>query len=51
MHAHKTCFKCDFLSSVQQISVKCHKKTAKINTVQNINILPFVRLLCLTSCL
>jgi len=41
IHAHKTCFRSDFLSSIQQISVKCHKISAKINNVQNINILLF----------
>jgi len=35
--ARKTCFKCDFLSSMQQISVKCHKNKRKINTMQNNN--------------
>ena len=29
MHARKTCFKCDFLSSVQQISAKCHENKCK----------------------
>ena len=38
-----------FLSSIQQISVKCHKISAKINNVQNINILLFVCSLSLTS--
>ena len=28
-HACKTCFKCDFLSSIQQLSVKCHKNKCK----------------------
>jgi len=43
--AHKTfqTFKCDFLSPNQQISLKCHEKSAKSNTIQNINILLFVR--------
>jgi len=28
-HAHETCFKCDFLSSIQQISVMCHENKCK----------------------
>jgi len=47
LHARKTRFKCDFLSSVQQMSAKCHENV-KINTVQNSNILLFVRSLSLT---
>jgi len=27
--AHRTCFKCDFLSSVQKISAKCHENKCK----------------------
>jgi len=38
-----------FLSSIQQISVKCHKISAKINNVQNINIFLFVHSLSLTG--
>jgi len=38
-----------FLSSVQQISVKCYKISAKINNVQNINILLFVHSLSSTG--
>ena len=38
IRACKTCFRSDFLSSIQQISVKCHIINAKINNVQNINI-------------
>ena len=46
----KTCFKCDFVSSVQQTKMpKVMKISAKINTMQNINILLFVRSLSLTS--
>jgi len=50
-HARKTRFKCDFLSSVQQIKETPNviKISAKINTMQNINILLFVHLLSLTS--
>ena len=33
----------DVLSRVQQISVKCHENKCKDNTVQNTNILFFVR--------
>jgi len=29
LHARKACFKCDFLSSVQQISAKCHENKCK----------------------
>jgi len=29
LHARKTCLKCDFLSSVQQISAKCHENKCK----------------------
>jgi len=47
--ARKTCFRCEFLSSIQQISVKCHEISAKINTTQNTNILVFVRSLSLTN--
>jgi len=44
-HARKTRFKCDFLSSIQQIKEipNVVKIRAKINTMQNINILLFVR--------
>jgi len=28
-HARKTCFQCDFLSSIQHISVKCHENKCK----------------------
>ena len=48
-HARKTCFRCDFLSSIQQVSVKCHKISAKINNVQNINIFYFVLFTVLNS--
>jgi len=42
-HARKTRFKCDFLSSIQQIKEMRNaiKISAKINTMQNINILLF----------
>ena len=43
--ACKTCFKCDFLSSIQQIKMpNVMKISAKINTMQNINILHGVNL-------
>jgi len=29
LHARKTCFKCDFLSSVQQLSAKCNENKCK----------------------
>jgi len=29
MHVKRTCFKCDFLSSIQHISVKCHENKCK----------------------
>jgi len=29
LRARKTCFKCDFLSSVQEISAKCHENKCK----------------------
>jgi len=50
-HARKTRFKCDFLSFIQQIKEMPNvgKISAKINTMQNINILLFVRSLSLTS--
>jgi len=50
-HARKTRFKCDFLPSIQQIKEMPNvaKISAKINTMQNINILLFVRSLSLTS--
>ena len=38
-----------FLSSIQQMSAKCHKLSAKINTMQNTNILLFVRSLSLAN--
>jgi len=43
-HARKTRFKCDFLSSMQQIKEMPNvvKIRAKINTMQNIHILLFV---------
>jgi len=43
-HARKTRFKCDFLSSIQQIKEMPNvvKISAEINTMQNINILLFV---------
>jgi len=49
--AHKTRFKCDFLSSVQQTKEMTDviKMSAKIKTMQNINILLFVRSLSFTS--
>jgi len=34
LHARKTCFKRDFLSPIQQISVNVMKISAKINTMQ-----------------
>jgi len=42
-HARKTRFKCDFLSSIQHIKEMSNvvKTSAKINTMQNINILFF----------
>jgi len=44
-HARKTRFKCDFLSSIQRIKEMPNvvKTSAKINTMQNIKILLFVR--------
>jgi len=50
-HARKTRFKCDFLSSIQQIKEMPNvvKISAKINIMQIINILLFVRSLSLTS--
>jgi len=42
---HVTRFKCEFVSCIQQISINITKISAKINTMQNINILRFV--LCL----
>ena len=50
-HARKTCFRCDFLSSIQQIKEMPNvvKISAKINTMLNINILRFVCSLSLTS--
>jgi len=50
-HARKTRFKCEFLSSIQQINEMPNvvKISAKINTMQNINNLRFVRSLSLTS--
>jgi len=49
--AHKTCFKYDFLSSIQQVKEMPNviKISAKINNMQNINVLFFVRSLSLTS--
>jgi len=49
--ARKTRFKCDFLSSIQQIKETPNvvKISAKINAMQNINILLFVPSLSLTS--
>jgi len=38
-HACKICFKCDFLSSIQQVSVKRREISAKIDTMENIDIL------------
>jgi len=54
-HGRKTRFKCDFLSSIQQIKEMPNvvKISAKINTMQNINILLFVHslsLACLNHC-
>jgi len=50
-HTHKTRFKCDFLSSVQQTKEMPNviKISAKINAMQNIDILLFVRSLSFTS--
>jgi len=51
LHARKTRFKCDFLSSIQQIKEMPNviEISAKINTMQNINVLLVVRSLSLTS--
>jgi len=51
VHARETRLKCDFLSSIQEIKEKPNvvKISARINTIQNINILLFVRSLSLTS--
>jgi len=49
IHARKTCLRSDLLSSLQQISVKCHKISEKINNVQNINIFLFAYSLSLTG--
>jgi len=50
-HTRKTCFKCDFLSSIQQIKEMPNvvKIGANINTMQNINILLFVHLTVLNK--
>ena len=50
-HACKTRFKCDLISSIQQIKEMPNvvKISAKINTLQNINNLRFVPSLSLTS--
>jgi len=50
-HARKTRFKCDFVSSIQQTKETPNvvKINTMINTMQNINILLFVRSLSLTS--
>jgi len=47
MHVKR--LKCDFLSHMQQISVKCHENKCKDYKMQNNNILLFVRSLSLTS--
>jgi len=50
-HARKTRFKCYLLSSIQQIKEMPNvvKISAKINAIQNINILLFARRLSLIS--
>jgi len=49
---HVKLLMCEFLSPMQQISVKCHENKCKdkiINTMQNNNNLLFVRSMSLTS--
>ena len=49
LFVHVKRFKREFVSSIQQISFKCHKVGAKINNVQNISIFLFVHSLSLTG--
>jgi len=45
LFVHVKRFKCE-CTSIYNISIKCHEKSAEINTMHNINILLFVFIHC-----